>query len=96
MLMPPVTVMVPLQPRRNLNAPLSSVVVVDLSASHVTVAPLKWPLVATPDKEKTLSALGQAVSSAGKVNAMHTRLKALGAERKPEAVMKISFGNDER
>jgi hypothetical protein len=61
----------------------------DLSASHVTVAPLKWPLVATPDKEKMLSALGQAVNKAGKINAMQTRLKALGAELKPEAVMKI-------
>jgi hypothetical protein len=50
--------------------------------------------VATPDKEKMLSALGQAVSNAGKVKAIHTRLKAIGAERKPEAVMKISFGND--
>jgi hypothetical protein len=51
-------------------------------------------LVATPDKEKMLSALGQAVSNAGKVKAIHTLLKAIGAERKPEAVMKISFGND--
>ena len=96
-LMPPDTVMVPLQPRVKLKAPFSSVVVVDLSASHVTVAPLKWPLVATPDSEERLSeVVGQAVSKTGKVNAIHTRLRALGAERKPEAVMKISFGNDER
>ena len=97
MLMPPDTVMVPLQPRVKLKAPFSSVVVVDLSASHVTVAPLKWPLVATPDSEERLSeVVGQAVSKTGKVNAIHTRLRALGAERKPEAVMKISFGNDGR
>jgi hypothetical protein len=67
---------------------------VDLSASQVTVAPLKWPLVATPDIDSMRSVEGQAVSKAGKVNAIQTRLKALGAKRIPEAVMKISFGND--
>jgi hypothetical protein len=80
--------MVPLQPKGNLKAPLTSVDTTDLSASHVTVAPLKWPLVATPDSEKTLSEVGQAVSKTGKVNAMQTRLSALGAKRKPEVVMK--------
>jgi hypothetical protein len=45
--------------------------------------------VATPDEEMKSSALGQAVNKAGKTNAMQARLKALGAKRKPEAVMKI-------
>jgi predicted metal-dependent RNase len=97
--MPPDTVMVPVHPPRRIKrkAPFSSVVVVSPLALHSTVAPLKCPLVATPDEEeKTLSEVGQAVSKTGKVNAKHTRLKALGAERKPEAVMKISFGNDEK
>jgi hypothetical protein len=45
--------------------------------------------VATPDKPKTESALGQAVSKTGNVSTKKTRLKELGTERKPEAVMKI-------
>jgi hypothetical protein len=45
--------------------------------------------VATPDKPKTVSALGQAVSKAGNVSTKQTRLNELGTVRKPEAVMEI-------
>jgi hypothetical protein len=81
--------MVPLQPKGNLKTPLASVDTTDLSVSQTTDAPLKWPLVIVPLVEKTLSALGQAVNKAGKVNAMQTRLNELGTVRKPEAVMEI-------
>jgi hypothetical protein len=87
--MPPDTVMEPEQPVGNVKAPFASVVAVDPSASHVTVAPFKWPLVATPvSGEEPLPPPGQAVRNAGKANAIHTRLKALGAERKAETIMK--------
>ena len=88
--MPPDTVMEPMQPVGNVKAPFASVVAVDPSASHVTVAPFKWPLVATPDSGEATPPPppGQAVRNAGKANAMQTRLKALGAERKAETIIK--------
>jgi hypothetical protein len=45
--------------------------------------------VATPDREKTLSELGQAVNKTGKARTMATRLSECADACGPEAVMNI-------